>query len=274
MNEARRRFWKRILIGELSVKRLAGSVAFIYGTLAVFALLGSDRILFQPHAPSAARGDGETMIHAAGGARIAVRLEETPGARYTILLSHGNAEDVADMAPLTERLRGLGASVLTYDYEGYGHSEGSPSEARVYADIDAAYAYLTEERKIPPRRVVLYGRSLGGGPSVDLASRRPVGGLILESTFTSAFRVITRIPLFPGDRFQSLSKMDRVTCPVLILHGRRDRVIPFHHGEALFAAARGAKRALWLDGADHGDVPFVEEERYDDAIRGLLSLIE
>jgi hypothetical protein len=177
------------------------------------------------------------------------------------------------VTPLIERLQGLGFAVLAYDYEGYGESGGTPSEEAVIRDIEAAYAYLTEQRGVPPGRIIAYGRSLGGGPSVDLASREPIGGLILESTFMSVFRVITRVPLFPGDRFKNLEKMERVGCPVLVMHGKSDSLISFRHGEALLAAARGPKRSLWVDAAGHGDLPFAAGGAYDAAIGDFARLL-
>ncbi len=272
MDDAAKRKWKRLLVGELSVNRLVKSLAFIYGSLAAFGYFASDRLLFQPHAASYAPGADVEMLDAGGGTHIAVRYLQTPGAPYTILFSHGNGEDLGDVEPLLDQLRGMNLSVLAYDYEGYGLSEGAPSEKRLYADIDTAYRYLTERRGIPPRAIIAYGRSLGGGPATDLASREPLGGLVLESTFTSVFRVITRVPLFPGDKFQNLAKLRRVRCPVLVMHGRRDRLIPFHHGKALFDAVPGPKRRLWVDDADHGDVPIVAEAAYREAIHDFLDL--
>jgi hypothetical protein len=176
MNERTKRLWKRILVGELSVKRLVLAALFIYCSLLAFALLGADQILFQPHPPGYTRDEGLLFLETEGGARIAARHFTAPGARYTILFSHGNAEDLGDIEPLLLRLQALGLDVIAYDYEGYGQSEGRPSEARVYADIDAVYRYLTEQRGVPSERILAYGRSLGGGPSVDLASREPLGG--------------------------------------------------------------------------------------------------
>ncbi len=275
MDEAAKKRWKRILWGDLSGSRLLKSAAFIYGSLWLFGVLGSDRVLYQPH-PSSYAGDPSILrLEAAGGATTAARYLPGPGGRdpYTILYSHGNAEDLGDVAPLLERLEALGFAVLAYDYGGYGESTGAPSEERLLQDIDAAYAHLTEERGVPPGRIIAYGRSLGGGPSVDLASRRPLGGLILESTFVSVFRVVTRVPLFPGDRFKNLDKMERVTCPVLVMHGRADTLIPFHHGEALFAAARGPKRSLWVDQAGHNDLLLTAEDAYDQAITDFVRLL-
>ena len=100
----------------------------------------------------------------------------------------------------------------------------------------------------------MHGRSIGGGPAVDLASREPVGGLILESTFTSASRVLTNIRIFPFDRFENINKIGSVRCPVLVIHGKKDRTIPFQHGEKLFAAANEPKVSFWVDNAGHNDL--------------------
>jgi fermentation-respiration switch protein FrsA (DUF1100 family) len=274
MDEGRKRFWRRILWGGLSPSRLLKSVAFIYGALCLFAVLASDRLLFRPH-PSSYAGDPAILrLPTSGGTTIAARyLPSSVDAPYTILYSHGNSEDLGDLAPRIGRLQGLGFAVLAYDYEGYGESGGTPSEEGVIRDVDAAYAYLTERRGVPPGKIIAYGRSLGGGPSVDLASRRPIGGLILESTFTSVFRVVTRVPLFPGDKLRNLEKMERVACPVLVMHGRADTLISIRHGEALLAAARGPKRSLWVDGVGHGDLPFAAGGVYDAAIADFVRLL-
>ena len=98
---------------------------------------------------------------------------------------------------------------------------------------------------------------MGSGPAADLASRRPVAGLILESAFTSAFRVMTRVSVLPFDRFDNLQKIKKVHCPVLVIHGTQDSVINVVHGRELFAAANEPKQALWVDGANHNDVAVV-----------------
>ncbi|EYF04800.1 alpha/beta hydrolase [Chondromyces apiculatus] len=273
MDDKTKKLLKRVLFGELSWRRLAQSVAFIYGTLLLFAVFGAERMLFLPHEAGYAAGPEVVMLDAGGGVKIASRYAVAPGARYAVLYSHGNAEDLGDVGPLVEYLQGLGVSVLAYDYAGYGLSEGSPSEAQAYADIEAAYAHLTGALGVPPERVIAYGRSLGGGPSVELARRKRLGGLVLESTFTSVYRVATGVPLFPRDRMVSIDKIGQVGCPVLVIHGRRDRVVPFKHGEALFASAPEPKRALWVDEAGHNDVMFVDERRYDEAVRGFVALV-
>jgi pimeloyl-ACP methyl ester carboxylesterase len=95
---------------------------------------------------------------------------------------------------------------------------------------------------VPPERIILYGYSVGTGPSVYLAARRPVAGLILESPFVSTFRVMTKIPLFPVDKLRNLHEIKRVHCPVLVLHGTRDTIIPFWHGQQVFAASQQSEQ--------------------------------
>jgi hypothetical protein len=106
---------------------------------------------------------------------------------------------------------------------------------------------------VPSNCIIALGRLLGGGVTVDLASRRPLGGLIIESTFVTAFRVLTKIPLFPSDKFRNISKIKNVNCPVLVIHGEDDEVIPFWHGEKLFQQANEPKLSLWVDGAGHNN---------------------
>jgi len=119
----------------------------------------------------------------------------------------------------------------------------------------------------------LYGFSLGGAIAADLASRRPVAGLILESTFVSAFRVVTVVPM-PFDQFNTLSKMKNISCPVLVLHGRADRVVGFWHGEKLYENANAPKQYLWIDRAGHGDLSFVTSQQYENALTNFVSEIQ
>jgi abhydrolase domain-containing protein 17 len=116
---------------------------------------------------------------------------------------------------------------------------------------------------------VILGFSVGGGPAVDLAAREPVGGLILIAPFVSAYRVMTTWSLLPGDKFTNLEKIGRVRCPVLIMHGTADEMIPLWHGQRLFEAAPEPKRHLWVEGAGHGDVWEVAGDRYWEAIESF-----
>ena len=106
----------------------------------------------------------------------------------------------------------------------------------------------------------------GGGPALELADRYPVGGLVVESSFTSIFRTVTRIPIYPVDKFNNIRNIQRVNCPVLVIHGTEDEVIPFWHGEALFAAAPSPKQSLWVEGAGHNDLILVAGDRHSAAL--------
>ncbi|HWN91795.1 MAG TPA: alpha/beta hydrolase, partial [Verrucomicrobiae bacterium] len=170
-------------------------------------------------------------------------------------------------------LRQLGFAVLAYDYRGYGTSEGSPSERHVYGDIEAAYQHLVRDRGVPSDRVIAYGRSVGAGAAVDLASRRPLAGLIVESGFVTAFRVMTRLPLLPFDKFRNIDKIGQVRCPVLVMHGEADEIVPLWHGQRLFQAAPSPKRLLAVAGAHHNDFMWVAGERYARALREFEALL-
>lgn len=239
---------KRLLIGDFSFKRVLRSAILIYGIVGLWAFLDSDRLIFQPQ-PSSYQDSAEFVkLTVANGTKITGRYWPNPQAQYTILYSHGNAEDLGVIESRLQQLQQLGFAVFAYDYQGYGTSEGQPSTQGTYLDIDAAYQYLTGALQILPSQIIIYGRSVGSGPSVELAHRETVGGLILESAFTTAFRVLTRVPVFPFDKFRNLDKITEVTSPVLILHGKADQVIPFSHSEQLFEAANEPKlffAVLW-----------------------------
>jgi len=246
----------------------------LYVGLFICAQMFVDKIIFQPRTATYRDTDKIIKLKVGDDARISAIHLSNPQATYTILYSHGNGEDIGMTMPLLEATREMGFSVFAYDYRGYGTSGGAPSEANVYQDIDAAYSYLTEELKIPPARIIALGRSLGGAIAVDLAARKPLGGLIIESTFVSAFRVVTNIPIFPFDKFRSLSKIKNVNCPVLVIHGTEDEVIPFRHGEKLFERANAPKISLWIDKAQHNDLFEIAGARYREALENFVKMIE
>ncbi|HVR44284.1 MAG TPA: alpha/beta hydrolase [Thermoanaerobaculia bacterium] len=250
---------------------LAGWVA-----LAAFAALTADRQIFLP--PRSSYRQGELPVHlipVGDGVRIAALHLPNPEADFTIVFSHGNAEDLGHLAPLLAEIRDAGFGVVGWDYRGYGLSSGGPATARnVTSDVEAIYRWATGELGIPPAAIVPYGRSVGSGPATHLAAREPVGGLVIESGFTSAFRVVTRVPLLPFDRFPNLREIRNVRCPVLVIHGIRDRIIPLSHGKALHAAAPGPKQALWVPGAGHNDLHAVAGDTWNKALEEFRGLLE
>ncbi len=214
-------------------------------------MMGScvDSFIFHPPAPSAKLDSRLIMLPVAGTGEKIAAIYTPPGGRgFVFLYSHGNAEDLSTVFPLVPP----GCGVLAYDYEGYGSSTGRPGEKECCRDIDTAYRFLTETEGIAPQKIVVYGFSVGSGPSCYLAEKYPVGGLVLESPFTSAVRVVLPFTL-PVDRFPNIDRIRNIKCPVLIFHGTADHVIPFSHGKALHEAAPGS-RFVPVSGADHGEV--------------------
>ena len=164
--------------------------------------------------------------------------------------------------------------VPVYDYPGYGTSPGRASEQGTYDAVEAAWNYLTNTLQIPPDRIILHGRSVGSGPAVWLAGRVRPAGLIVESGFVSAFRVMTRIPLLPFDRFPNLKRLPLVTCPMLFIHGAGDPVIKAWHGRALAKAAGDRGTQCIIEGAGHNDVSWVRRKKYWDAIRRFADSLD
>jgi fermentation-respiration switch protein FrsA (DUF1100 family) len=246
----------------------------VYLIALIIAVFFSDQMIFHPQSAGYRDDAGILKLASSGRAKISATYLANPHATFTVLFSHGNAEDLGDDQALLERIRAAGFAVLAYDYQGYGTSEGKPSERHACDDEDAAYNFLVQTMHIQPNKIIAFGRSVGSGPAADLAYRRPVAGLILESAFTSAFRVMTRVSVLPFDRFDNLQKIKKVHCPVLIIHGTQDSVINASHGRELFAAANEPKQALWVDGANHNDVAFVGGTRYSNSLKAFAILIQ
>lgn len=242
-------------------------VLIAYGAVALLIWVFAERLIFLPPGERYAKDEQVLLIPRTGGGSIAAVHLRNPDARYTILFSHGNAEHIIQGMEFLERMRDAGFNVLAYDYSGYGLSTGRPSERAAYADVEAAYDYLVGSAGVPAERIILHGRSLGGAVAADLAARRPAAGLVLESTFTSAFRVVRPYPFLPFDRFRTESKMARIRMPVLVIHGVEDELIGFWHGERLYELARGPRQRLWVRGSGHNDLSYVAGDRYWAALR-------
>ena len=170
---------------------------------------------------------------------------DSAGSRHpAIVFTHGNAERVEDWAGEFVALQRRGVAVLMPEYPGYGTAGGHPTEESITNAALAAYDWLHVQPDIDTARIVAYGRSLGGGAATRLATRRPVAGLVLESSFTS-LRAFAGQFFAPGflvrDPFDNLDELKRYKGPLLVLHGRRDSIAPFAHGEALAAAVSGAE---------------------------------
>lgn len=176
-----------------------------------------------------------------------------------VLLFHGNAGNIADRLLHARLLTDVGFDVFSFDYRGYGRSTGRPNEEGTYDDARAALLALSRQEGVEPRRVLYLGESLGGAVAVALAREAPPRGLVLLSTFTSV-RDMARVhyPFIPTpavpDAYPSLRRIRELGCPLLVLHGDRDEIVPLEQGEALHAAAPEPKRLHVFPGAGHNDL--------------------
>jgi fermentation-respiration switch protein FrsA (DUF1100 family) len=246
----------------------------VYVGLGVFAYFYADKLIFQPqHFPFK---DDESIIKLTtpNGEKISAKFFKNERAKFTILFSHGNAEDIFSSTPFFEELSHAGFNVLAYDYRGYGTSDGKPSEKNTYEDIETAYNYLVNEQKISPEKIIIHGRSLGSAVSIDLASRKICGGLIVESSFVTAFRVLTKVSIYPFDEFENLKKISLVKCPTLFIHGKKDSLIPFWHSEKLFETANEPKTFYSVENAGHNDVASKGGKNYYEAIQKFSATIK
>ncbi len=266
--------FKRWLTGSSAIGRILRWVIVVYMVLVFFAHFVWDSMIFVPQASSYVDGPEIIKIEVEDATYISAVYLDNPVSKFTILYSHGNAEDIGDVRPILERLERRGFSVFAYDYRGYGTSDGKPSETNTYRDIEASYDYLVKDLKVPADRIIVMGRSVGGGPAVELALHRQTAGLICESCFVSVFRVMTRIRLLCFDKFNNIAKIKKLGCPVLIIHGTDDRIIPAWHGRKLFEAAGEPRFCLWVEGAGHNDdIAEIAGESYWQKINSLTEAV-
>lgn len=237
-----------------AVMRLLRFAVLLWGGLFLFGWLGSESMIFLPHPPGYKDDPSTIKLKTASGVTITAHRYGPEDAAWTILFSHGNAEDLGDLRRIFKRLGAAGFQVLAYDYPGYGTSEGTPTEQGCYEAIDAAWTHAVEVLKVAPEQLIIYGRSVGSGPSTYLATRRPHAGLILQAPFTSCFKVALPITVLPFDRFPNAARIQHYEGPLLLLHGERDRVVPVHHGREVFRLARGPKRSVFHEHAGHNNL--------------------
>ena len=246
--------------------------ALAWLALTVTAPWLASRMMFHPPPISWRAPAGVRELKMPGGETVAVWHLPNPEARFTLWYCYGNGESLAVIEPELRELHRAGFAVFAADYPGYGRSSGAPSERAIYAANRVARDFLRNELHVPADRTILYGHSLGGGPAVQAATEEKAAGLVLQSTFMSAYRVKTRWPLVPFDQFKNLAKMRQIDCPVLVMHGLDDEVIPFLHGEALHEAARGPRCHLWVLGAGHMNLTVIAGESYWRALREFSEL--
>ena len=185
-----------------------------------------------------------------------------------LIFFHGNAGNISHRLDNVTHLLEQGFGVFIFDYRGYGKSTGRPSESGIYKDGLAAYGYLEGKKKVPPEQIILFGRSLGAAVAVEVALKRRVRALIMESAFTSTKDMAKTMPLFAllspllPTNYNNMEKVGRITVPKLIIHGDQDDIVPYAMGQKLFQAAKCPKFFYLLPDAGHNDTYVVGGPAY------------
>jgi hypothetical protein len=247
---------------------IVGIATAAYAVPVVYLMANERQMIFQPDAfggrgvaplPDSLGLVAERVTLTSGdGARLAgLVIPSVDSAAPWLLYLHGNAGNITSsvLPQFYRHWHALGVNVLAIDYRGYGESESrAPDEQGVYADARAAYEWLRRVRGIPADDIVIYGHSLGAGVATELALGVEAGGLIIEGAFTSVPDM--GAPMYPWlpvrwlsrQRFENLDKIGRVAMPKLILHASDDSIVPFAHGQQLYAAALAPKTLVELKG--------------------------
>jgi uncharacterized protein len=262
---------------------LVGMLALAYAGLAVLLWVFQDRLVYFPAytlsvTPRTLGIDHEDVSLATDdGVNLHGWFIPATTARATVLFLHGNGGNISHRLDKIDIFRRLGLNVFIVDYRGYGKSGGKPSETGTYRDARTAWNYLTRTRAIPESRIVIYGESLGGAVALNLAREHPPRALIMDSSFLSmpdlGAELYPWLPVRWLTRFHydSMSLIPQVRVPILIIHSRGDDIVPFHHGQRLFAAANEPKRFLEIEGS-HNEGFLVSGDRYVDGIAAFLAV--
>ena len=247
------------------------------------------QLIFFPHYPGRLTGDWkpaglpgeEVWLRTADGVKLHAWWIGAERAEFTFVAFHGNAGNITHRADVYRFLRELPANVLAVEYRGYGRSEGSPSEAGLYRDAEAAYDYLVRQRGMAASRIISFGQSLGSAIAVDLAASHPVAGVVLEAPFPSARRVAQRVyPFLPGlgwvarSKFNTAAKLSRIRAPVLVVHCTRDPVIAFLLGEEVYRLAGEPKSLLRIEASCHEEASLVAPAEYRAQLLALLGSLQ
>jgi uncharacterized protein len=200
----------------------------------------------------------EHLLQTSDGEQIIAWHVAPDAGKPLVIFFHGNGDILAWRAPWFAGLTADGTGLVAVSFRGYAGSSGSPTEAGLINDAEAAYAFAVQ--RYPPDRIVLWGYSLGSGPAIALAAKRPIAKLVLEAPYTSIVDVAAAafpfapVRWFMRDRFHADRWIANVTSPVLIMHGGRDRTIPMRFGEKLYELARDPKQMVRFPQGGHNDL--------------------
>jgi fermentation-respiration switch protein FrsA (DUF1100 family) len=263
--------------------------AFIgYILLLLLVRIFEARLIFFPNYPDRLAGDWhprnlavqDIWLNASDGTKLHGWWIPNEKAKFTFLAFHGNAGNIADRAPIYEFLRDAPGNVLAVEYRGYGNSEGKPSEAGIYRDADAGYQYLINVKRIDPKSIISFGQSLGTAVAVHLAAQHQVGAVVLEAPFPSATRLAKVIFRFlPGSsllvrgQFDTQTRLQEISVPILIVHCRQDPVLPFEFGQEVYATANEPKTFFEINGSCHEEASIIAPEKYRAALQNFLNSV-
>ena len=253
--------------------QLLGVLAAGYGGLALLLFVTQASLVFYPEtgreivATPAQLGLPYEDLHLTTSDGISLHGWFIPAAqqRGTVLFLHGNAGNISHRLDSIQMFHRMGYSMLIFDYRGYANSGGKPSEQGTYRDAEAAWRYLTEQKQVPSCRIVLFGESMGGAIAAWLASREKPAALVIASGFTSVpdlaqkFYPWLPVRLLARIRYDTRVYLKNVSAPVLIAHSPQDEIVPYTHGQALFAAANPPKEFLELAGGHNDGFIFMRE---------------
>ena len=258
------------------IVRIAVGLVLAYVALLILAWLFQERLAFPaPRAPvpdptRVGLANGEKIeLLTKDGTRLAgwYLAPQTVEDGSALLWFYGNGENIATIWPIVREFQPPNAALLVVDYPGYGGSGGRATEAGMYGAADAAYAALAARPEVDPRRIYVYGRSLGTAAATYTATHHPVAGLILESPFTNATDMARHAyRIFPSFivrlSLDNLGRIKQVRCPVLLFHGTGDRLVPLEMGMQVAAAARGPVELVLLQGSGHNESYAVGGNQY------------
>jgi hypothetical protein len=263
---------------------IAAAISF-YVLLGVMLFFMQERMVFLAHLPgrqleATPRDAGfdyvDVTVNTADGISLHGWYVYAPNPRGTVLFLHGNAGNISHRLDSIAIFHELGLDTFIIDYRGYGQSEGKPGEEGTYRDAEAAWEHLVTERGEDPARIVVFGRSIGGGVAAWLATRHKAAALVVESSFTSAVEMAAH--LYPFMPVRLISRLQypvadyvaRAECPVLIVHSRDDEIIPFAMGQALYEAAPAPKAFIELAG-DHNNGFLLSRDRYREELAKFIA---
>ena len=239
----------------------------VYLIIATLTWFFGDRLIFPVPQSTYSQEDTSFFVELKNGDSVACMHEgnkEKP--QRTVIFSHGNGEDLGNLESFFSYFGSEDTEMIGYDYPGYGLSDGKASEQRCFDAIGAIYDHVTNKLHREPEKIILWGRSLGTGPSLYLAAQKKIGGLILETPFLSAFRSVTGVAILPWDRFRNVEFADMVTCRSLVIHGTLDEVVPFRQGKKIFEQLPEPKEFLEVKDAEHNNLWEVGGKKYRDTL--------